>query len=235
MTAYYEHGGVKIYHGDCREILPALCSYDLLLADPPFGLGASRRKFGGHGVKQHRTGLLKGKCLPKRDYGDEDWDDAPADAETLRMAIDKTDRQIIWGGNYFDLGPARCYLIWDKLRGNTDFADCEMAWTNLDRAVRIIRWKWNGFLQQNSGNAAEPRYHPTQKPFSVMTWALSQVRPPAASVLDPWLGSGTTLIAAKAAGIAATGIEINERYCEIAARRLSQEVFNFTEEFTQCL
>src|SRR6185312_15730740 len=157
MKPYYEHGGITIYHGDCREVLGCLpvafcracrCEladesilsihlaakhdvgpyFDVLATDPPYGLGAARRNFGGNGVKRHMTGLLAGKCVPKRDYGDSEWDDEPADPGTLKKAINSTNGQIIWGGNYFDLGPARCLLVWDKLRGDTDYADGEVAW-----------------------------------------------------------------------------------------------------------
>lgn len=226
MKAYYEHAGITIYHGDCREILPLLEPVDLLLTDPPYGLGAARKNFGGNGVKRHMTGLCSGKAIPKRDYGDSGWDDVPADLQTLQAAIALSKEQIIFGGNYFDLGPARCVLVWDKLRGETDYADAELAWTSLDRAVRVIRWRWNGFLQQNQ-DSKEERFHPTQKPLPVMTWAIRQA-PAGETVLDPYMGSGTTLVAAKSLNRRAIGIEIEERYCEIAAKRLSQEVFDFT-------
>ena len=226
MKPYYNHDGLTIYHADCREVL-ADVSADLLLTDPPYGLGAARRNFGGNGVKRHMTGLVAGKAIPKRDYGDSAWDDATCDQELLNLAISRCPYQVIWGGNYFDLGPSRCCLVWDKLRGNTDYADAEIAWTNFDRVVRVIRWRWNGFLQQNSGNDKEERWHPTQKPLSVMAWAINQAPDTPSSILDPWLGSGTSLVAAKVAGMTGIGIEIEEKYCEIAAKRLSQEVLCF--------
>ena len=217
---YYDEDGITIYHGDCREILPNLPKVDLVLTDPPYGLGAARRNFGGHGVKRHMTGLVAGKAIPKRDYGDAAWDDEPADALTLSSIMDKADWSIIFGGNYFDLGPTKCYLVWDKLRGDTDYADCELAWTNLKKAVRIIRYKWNGFLIEKP----EDRTHPTQKPLEVMKWALSHAPEGCRTVLDPFMGSGTTLRAAKDLGRKCIGIEIEERYCEIAAKRLAQGV-----------
>jgi len=226
MKPYYNHDGLTIYHADCREVL-ADVSADLLLTDPPYGLGAARRNFGGNGVKRHMTGLVAGKAIPNRDYGDSAWDDATCDQELLNLAISRCPYQVIWGGNYFDLGPSRCCLVWDKLRGNTDYADAEIAWTNFDRVVRVIRWRWNGFLQQNSGNDKEERWHPTQKPLSVMAWAINQAPDTPSSILDPWLGSGTSLVAAKVAGMTGIGIEIEEKYCEIAAKRLSQEVLCF--------
>jgi|SRR5882724_10290604 len=229
MKPYYEHAGITIYHGDCREVLPLVDHCDLLCTDPPYGLGAARKNFGGNGVKRHMTGLVAGGAIPKRDYGDSGWDDAPADATSLGLAISGTDWQIVWGGNYFDLPKARCWLLWDKLRGDTDYADGEMAWTNLDKAVRIIRWRWNGFLTEND-DPRDERVHPTQKPIAVMHWAIRQAPDTCSTILDPWMGSGSTLYAAKLLGRRAIGIEIEERYCEIAAKRLSQEVFDFSAE-----
>jgi DNA modification methylase len=256
LKPYYQHAGITIYHGDCREILGEFpvgrcvtCAVDmqdeavlaihltgghelrpfqdLLCTDPPYGLGAARRAFGGNGVKRRMTGLLAGKCVPKRDYGDSGWDDAPADDVALRRAISLTEWQIIFGGNYFELGKARCWLVWDKLRGDTDYADAELAWTNLNKAVRVIRYRWNGFLTE--GDPRDERVHPTQKPVAVIHWAIRQVMEDFATVLDPWMGSGTTLFAAKLLNKSAIGIEIEEKYCEIAAKRLSQEVLNFSE------
>jgi DNA modification methylase len=112
--------------------------------------------------------------------------------------------------------------VWDKLRGDTDFADCELAWTNLDKSVRRIAYRWNGFLV--APGCKDVRVHPTQKPLSVMTWAIRQAPADVRTILDPFMGSGTTLEAAKLLGLSAIGIEREERYCEIAAQRLAQEV-----------
>ena len=226
MTPYYDHGGITIYHGDCRDVLPTLGQFDLLVTDPPYGLKVARKEQYGAGVKMHFTGLAKGKCIPKTDYGDSDWDDHPAELQAIRTSIELAEHQIVWGGNYFDLGPARCFLVWDKLRGDTDYADAELAWTNIDRTVRVIRYKWNGFLKA----IPEDRFHPTQKPLAVMKWAIQQPKETCESILDPFMGSGTTLRAAKDLGRKAVGIEIEERYCEIAAKRLSQEVLAFGED-----
>lgn len=220
MTPYYEADGITIYHGDCREILPMIDSVDLLVTDPPYGIGAARKSFGGASVKRHMTGLVKGKAVAKRDYGDAAWDDHPPPAEVIDLAMASSRYHIIFGGNYFDLGPARCYLVWDKLRGDTDYADAELAWTNLDRTVRVIRYKWNGFLVEKP----EDRFHPTQKPLDVMKWAIMQAPIDCLSVIDPFMGSGTTLRAAKDLGRKAIGIEMEERYCEIAVKRLAQGV-----------
>jgi DNA modification methylase len=225
MKPYYEHAGITIYHADCNEVLPDL-SADLLLTDPPYGLRAARAEAFGNGVKRHMTGYVVGKMIPKRDYGDAAWDDSPVDDATLLLAFSKAPWQIVWGGNYFNLPKTRCWLLWDKLRGDTHYADGEMAWTNLDNTVRIIRWRWNGFLTEDS-NPRDERVHPTQKPVAVMHWCIRQAPDSCKTILDPWMGSGTTLYASKLLGRRAIGIEISEPYCEIAAKRLAQEVFAF--------
>lgn len=228
MKPYYQDDAVTIYHGDCRDLLPALPDVDLLLTDPPYGIGAAREHFGGDGVKRHMTGLLKGKSVPKRNYGDAHWDDRPVDQATLMALIRLAKWQIIFGGNYFDLGPARCFLVWDKLRGDTDYADGELAWTNLQKSVRIKRWRWNGFLQENMAQKEE-RWHPTQKPLALIRWTIQQAPEHCRLILDPFMGSGTTLRAAKDMGRKAIGVEIEERYCEIAAKRMAQTVMGIHE------
>jgi DNA modification methylase len=225
MRPYFSEDGIVIYNCDCRELLPSLGQSDLLITDPPYGLRAARADGFGSGVKRHMTGLVSGKCIPRRDYGDAEWDDSPADLETLESCMALAKWHVIFGGNYFALPPARCWLIWDKLRGETDYADAEMAWTNLDRSVRLIRWRWNGFLTE--GDKRDERVHPTQKPCAVMHWAIRQAPSECARVFDPFAGSGTTLLAAKSLGRTATGIELEEKYCEIAANRLRQKVMQF--------
>jgi DNA modification methylase len=208
-TPYHSENGITIYCGDNRQILPLLGQYDLLLTDPPYGIGADNRK----------RILSRGKLAAPKDYGESNWDgETPADW-VMKMALSKAQWQILWGGNYYGLPASSCWLVWDKLNGDNDFADCELAWTNLTKAVRRITHLWNGMIRKNG----EERYHPTQKPLDVMTWCLGQV-PEAKTVLDPWMGSGTTLVAAKLRGLEAVGIEIDEQHCETAKRRLAQGV-----------
>ena len=208
---YFQDDDVVIYHGDCRDILPTLEPVDLVLTDPPYGIGEA------HGKNKSR-GLL----AIARDFGSEVWDDEPIDAELLALVRSKRETQIIFGGNYYNLPPTSCWLVWDKENGATDFADCEMAWTNMKTATRLIHWRWQGMLQGDMKNK-DYRWHPTQKPLAVMHWCITKV-PVAQTILDPFMGSGTTLRAAKDLGRKAVGIEIEERYCEIAARRMSQSV-----------
>lgn len=169
----------------------------------------------------------RGAWIPPRDYGENDWD-KEAPVQTVHDAINQTDFAIVWGGNYFGLPASSCWLVWDKDNGSNDFADCELAWTNLRKAVRKFKYRWNGMLQEHGGDKKEVRVHPTQKPVPLMRFCLTQCLT-AQAILDPFMGSGTTLLAAKLEGRKAVGIEISEKYCEVAANRLRQKVLNFEE------
>lgn len=194
---YYEQGGITIYHGDCREILPALGPVDLVLTDPPYGIGLAANPFR---QKFDRAG----------------WDDSPVDSDLLELAISKGKHAIVWGGNYFGLPAHQRFLVWDKVQPE-DFSSAmvEQAWSNLGGPAKLFRRRVVSFSKQ----------HPTQKPIELMQWCLG-FAPDARVILDPFMGSGTTLRAAKDLGRKAIGIELEERYCEIAARRLSQEAMN---------
>jgi len=210
MKPYYESGGSTIYHGEAEQVLPFVGPFDLVLTDPPYGIGEA------NGKNKTRT-----NAAVATDYGVATWDDKPIPQWLLDMALSKGRWGIIFGGNYYTLPPSSCWLVWDK--DNTgDFADCELAWTNLQKAVRKLRWRWNGMLQEHGGIHKEARWHPTQKPVEVMKWALSHAPEGTRTVLDPFMGSGTTLVAAKELGLSALGIEREERYCEAAVKRLAQ-------------
>lgn len=212
MKPYYSQDGQTIYHGDCRDVIPSLPVFDLLLTDPPYGIGEAAGK-----------NKSRSKMAVAKDFGDEAWDDEPADVNAIAACIAHAKHQIIFGGNYFGLPPSSCWLVWDKDNGASDFADCELAWTNLRKAVRRLRYRWSGMLQEDMA-AKEYRWHPTQKPEPVMRWAIQQAPADVVTIIDPFMGSGTTLRAAKDLGRKAIGIERIERYCEIAANRLAQGV-----------
>ena len=207
LRPYCEEAAVTIYHGDCRQIVPMLGHFDLLLTDPPYGIGAD---------------LGAGKSAKKwtEHTGKERWDESTPPRWLMDMLREKSDWQVIWGGNYFELPPSPCWLFWDKeTAGVTTFADGEMAWTNLPKAVRMVRHLWSGPYMK----VKEVRHHPTQKPLQVIQWAIQQAGD-VHTILDPFAGSGTTGEAAKLMGKKAVLIEREERYCEVAARRLAQDV-----------
>lgn len=220
MTPFYQDDAVTIYHGDCREVLPTLTPVDLILTDPPYGIGAD---------KNLRANKRHGKAVaPSRDYGLGNWDSTAPDAETMADVIAAGRYAIVWGGNHIGhLPSSSCWLVWDKDNGSNGYADCELAWTNLPQAVRRYRYRWMGMLQEHGGTQKEIRLHPTQKPVPVMQWAIQQAPADCGVILDPYMGSGTTLRAAKDLGRKAVGVEISELYCEVAAYRMSQEVLDF--------
>jgi site-specific DNA-methyltransferase (adenine-specific) len=210
VTPYYSDDLVTIYHGDCREVVPALGRrFDLLLTDPPYGIGKHGQTptTGGHGGR--------------KGYEARGWDYERPDAETFALLLGCTTSQIIWGGNYFaDMLPARSgWLVWDKGQRIAQ-SDGELAWTSAHGALRF-------FLLNRVALMQDGAVHPTQKPLALMRWCLG-FAPDAVSVLDPFMGSGSTLVAAKDMGKVAVGIDSDEWSCERAARRCSQEVLGLS-------
>jgi DNA modification methylase len=200
-------------------VLPFLEPVDLVLTDPPYGINvAPQGLVGSKSTKRLAT------C---KDYGATKWDKEPPPRWLIDQTVSHGRNAIVWGGNHYGLPAATCWLVWDKDNEGTAYADCELAWTNLPKAVRKIKWRWNGMLQENGGDKKEPRMHPTQKPLAVMKWAISQAPDTVQTVLDPFMGVGTTLVAAKLMGKRAIGIEVSTEYCEKAVERLRQGVLPF--------
>ncbi len=204
-------GDCELYLGDCMDVLPTLPKVDAVVTDPPYGIGESAGKA--------KTRTRKGNAKWVKDYGNDSWDDQPIDPELLARIRSAGRWQIIFGGNYYDCPPSTCWLVWDKLNGDTDFADCELAWTNLPKAVRRIRFLWNGW---NLGGGESRGDHPTQKPVGVMRWCIGHLPMPNQTILDPFMGSGTTGVAAVQMGRKFIGIEREPKYFEIARRRIEE-------------
>tara|TARA_R110002095_G_scaffold133065_3_gene115537 strand:+ start:2989 stop:3654 length:666 start_codon:yes stop_codon:yes gene_type:complete len=208
MRPYYEHGGITIYHGDCREILPTLEPVDLVLTDPPYGIGYD-------GGASQRGSQKLGPVI-----GDDEHFDPS-------LFLDYPD-VICWGANNYaqrlpNLGQ---FYVWDKvLRNGLDvrIAECEFAWHLKGTKPRVFRHLWSGAYRTGE-EAGRRSVHPTQKPVALMRWCIERVPGDPQTILDPFMGSGTTLRAAKDLHRKAIGIEIEERYCEIAADRLRQNV-----------
>ncbi len=200
LSPYYEHGGITIYHGDCREVLPSIGPVDLVLTDPPYGLG-DRWQGGTWGSAP--------------EYADARRWDVRVDESFLGLLVAAGRQAIMWGGNYYAMPPCRGLLAWVKSNAVPTMADLEIAWTTFDRPAKA----WSSGV-----NPDGKHLHPTQKPIGLMRWCIQQTDGDSETILDPFMGSGTTLRAAKDLGRKAIGIEIEERYCEIAANRLRQEV-----------
>lgn len=199
-------GDCRLLLGDCAEILPTLGRFDACVTDPPYGIKEAAGK-----------NASRGNLAVAKDYGDDDWDNEPVPEELIQLIRSKTRWQIIFGGNYYSMPPSSCWLVWDKINGTNDFADCELAWTNLPKAVRRLRFMWNGMLRANN----EPRGdHPTQKPVGLMEWCLHQLPDECSTIVDPFAGSGTTGVACAKLGKAVTLIERVPHYFETACRRI---------------
>jgi len=198
--------------GDCLEEMKKIPdkSIDLVLTDPPYGIGVCK------------SGTVGGRNLaPVKNYGKCEWDYKIPTFQYFKEMRRISLNQIIFGGNYFieHLTNTPCFIVWDK--DNTgNFADCELAWTSFKTATRLIKYTWNGFIQ---GNMKEKDYrqHPTQKPLSVMRWILEKYSEDSQTILDPFMGSGTTGVACKELGRNFIGIEISPEYFKIAERRIN--------------
>lgn len=190
-----------LYLGDCREILPLLPNVDAVVTDPPYGIGrdGQYRTTGGNGGRKAYT--FKG------------WDQVRPNRDIFDLILAKSDRQVIWGGNYFaDCLPASGkWLVWDKGQ-RINQSDGELAYTSEDGALRI-------FTQNRVALLVEGAQHPTQKPIEIMVWSLQQV-PTARTILDPFMGSGTTGVAAVKQGRKFFGIERDPEYFDIACKRI---------------
>jgi site-specific DNA-methyltransferase (adenine-specific)/modification methylase len=200
-----EHiGRATLYLGDCRDILPTLGKVDAVVTDPPYGIGADK----GAGKSADKWSEFTGERR---------WDEAPISATDIALLQRTGEHLIVWGGNYFPLPPSPCWLIWDKeTAGVTTFADAEVAWTNLAKAMRLKRHLWSGPYMKER----EDRHHPTQKPLAIMKWCIEQLPAKVSTVCDPFMGSGTTGVAAVQMGRDFVGIERDERFFAIACKRI---------------
>ena len=185
--------GVTLHLGDCREILPTLGKVDAVVTDPPYGIGIADNP-----VRQR--------------HERSDWDSSPPPPAMFDLIRRISDEQIIWGGNYFGLPASQCFLIWDKKQPQ-DFslAMCEMAWCSKSSPAKM--WRQSVLSYE--------KLHPTQKPTPLMFWCIQQL-PEARTILDPFMGSGTTGVAAVKLGRKFIGIEIEPKYFDIACRRISE-------------
>jgi len=188
-------GNATLYLGDCLEILPTLPKVDAVITDPPYGIG-----FAAQPTNYQRAAGMK----------PQDWDDSPVERLPELLALGVV--QVVWGGNYYALPPSRGWLSWFKPDAPPSMASFELAWTNRDQNARQI-------VQSIAATNVERVGHPTQKPLAVMRWSIAQVDKPE-RILDPYMGSGSTGVAALQMGLTFTGIEIEPRYFDIACSRI---------------
>ena len=212
-------GSLSFFNADNLEIMRGFADneFDLAIVDPPYGINMDGGKIGGD------------NCGKAKNYTKKDWDKEPPMKEYFEELFRVSKNQIVFGANHFiSLMPynSSCWIVWDK--DNTgNFADCELAWTSFDTAVRKFKWRWNGMLQQNMKDKQE-RIHPTEKPIQLYEWILFNYAKPNYKILDTHLGSGSIGLAINKANkmdkmnLQFVGIEIDKDYFEKALNRIEQ-------------
>lgn len=193
-----EIGECTLYRADCRELLPLLPKVDAVVTDPPYGVlsetgSAATRRSGGN--------QNDGKMV---------WDIAPC-ATVLGALRSMSEWQMFWGGCHLDLPPTFGYLVWDKQIDGLNFGEVEYCWTNARFAPRVFRYRAVGV---DGG-----KLHPTQKPVQLIKWGI-EFLPKARTILDPFMGSGTTAVACVKLGRKFIGVEIDDKYFDIACKRI---------------
>ena len=188
-------GDATLYLGDCLDILPTLPKVDAVITDPPYGIG-ERMDGGSWSYKKEM----------------EIWD-KEASQVWVDAILNLDVPSVIWGGNYFVTPPSRCWLVWKKPYFPS-MADCELAFCSFDANVKCFEWN----------RADGEKLHPTQKPLAVMAWCIEQCKPQPQTILDPFMGSGTTGVAAIQLGRKFIGIEREPKYFDIACKRIEQAV-----------
>jgi site-specific DNA-methyltransferase (adenine-specific) len=215
-------GRIQLYCGDCLKILPEIGKVDAVITDPPYGINAhvlqppsdsyrKRTKRNPSKRLNAGSGKLKNRLLNNSDCG---WDCQAPEQDCFRLLFELSINQIIWGGNYFPLPPTRGILAWDKQQPWENFSQFEMAWTSFDFPAKIFRF---------NKSLIPDKQHPTQKPLPLMIWCIG-LTANAQTILDPYMGSGTTGIACIRTKRRFIGIEISPEYFEIARKRIEIEL-----------
>jgi len=220
---------IKLYNIDCMEYLKTLedNAFELAIVDPPYGIGASSNSRIS-GEYTLNMGSVKRKVKAKN-YTYKKWDSIKPTLEYFTELFRVSKNQIIWGGNYFteNLTNSSCWVVWDKKNGANDNADCELAWSSFNTAVRMYKFKWNGMLQEDMKNK-EVRIHPTQKPVKLYEWLLMNYANKGDKILDTHLGSGSIAIACHNLNYDLVGCELDTEYYNAACKRLKQHQAQLT-------
>ena len=224
-TGYSGRSNIRLYQADCMELLKECPDnyYQLCIVDPPYGIG-----------ENGSTNSIRGKLAIAKDYKSfAGGDKKPPDRKYILELMRVSKNQIIWGANHF-MDAIRmhssCWIVWDKINGKNNFADCELAYTSFKTAVRQFRFQWQGMLQGNMKNK-EIRIHPTQKPVALYTWLLTNYAKEGDKILDTHGGSMSIAIACHDLKYDLDLFELDEYYYKAGKERFEnyamQEQFNF--------
>jgi site-specific DNA-methyltransferase (adenine-specific) len=234
---------IELLNIDCMEYMAGLPgkAFDLAIVDPPYGIGEDGRKSKGRTTRIDgtiRNGIDKrnGATIYRKtaDYSVKEWDNEPPSIEYFEQLFRVSKNQIVFGANHFveNIPNANSsgWIIWNKVNGNSDFSDCELAWTSFNKGIRKIDFMWNGMLQGSEANGlisegnkskCEKRIHPTQKPKQLYKWLLHNYAKVGDKILDTHLGSGSSAIAAHNMGFDFVGCELDKDYYDAAVKRFN--------------
>lgn len=213
------------YNMDCIEGMRRFPDkyFDLAIVDPIYG-DVTKGQYMSESVNGKY--MAANQKAVEKVYHKEVFRQPKTDRSYFEELFRVSNNQIVWGGNYFTESinkDSQCWVVWDKEKPDTiTFSSVELAWTSFDRAARIFRYKWNGFLQADMRHK-ELRIHPTQKPVALYKWLLDQFAKPGDKILDTHVGSGSSLIACYERGFDYVGFEIDKTYYEQAQKRIEQE------------
>lgn len=211
---------IELLNIDCMEYMAGLKdkAFDLAIVDPPYGINHAN-KAGKMAGQQYGNAAAK-----KKDYAPKDWDMSIPKPEYFFELSRVSKNQIIWGGNYFaNLLPVKSgWLFWDKVNGDNNFSDGELAWTSFNKGLRMFKSTWNGMIQHDMKNKQE-RIHPTEKPIRLYKWLLQEFTKPGDKILDTHLGSGSSAIAAHSMGFDFVGCELDKDYYDAACKRFKEQ------------
>lgn len=203
--------------GDCLDYMRKMPdkAYDLAIVDPPYGIAVNKMSLGkGVGVAQSKSYMVSEMY--------HSFNDTAPTQEYFNELFRVSKNQIIWGGNYFNLPPSACWVVWDKQKNEkSPFADCELAWGSFKTPIRIFHYAWHGFIQGDMKHKEE-RIHPTQKPVALYEWLLTRYATKGDKILDTHVGSGSSLIACENLGFEYTGFEIDPVFYKNAQERMKE-------------
>lgn len=233
---------IELLHMDCMEYLRTCPdkAFDLAIVDPPYGIGMNGHRYAPIKAAVLQTDGKKRYRVQRKDYGIKEWDNKPPSRKYFRELRRVSTHQIIWGANHFIdrvAIPSSCWLVWDKVNGETNQADAELAWTSFDTAVRVFPFMWNGMCQGHplngrrmQGNKAlnEERIHPTQKPVALYDWILKTYAKPGYRILDTHCGSASIAIACETNGCDLVAMDRDADYIDGARKRFAKHMGMFS-------